>query len=200
MSEGAGTVRAMTDKRRSQRAKQARRDARRATKRAEASGEDITLADIVSGALAGHPGRMLVLASQLIDMAKPDDWRIQPGGREAGNLDGVLTSLISARNRETTALLAVIAEFLVNDPDAQLRCREELAQRHDELPRWIAALPQVDTYGAARISHVLGDLDELVIGARLGGHELTVVVRIEDRKSTRLNSSHLKLSRMPSSA
>ena len=96
------------------------------------------------------------------------------------HLDRVLTGLIGVRNRETTALLAVIAELLVDDPAPQLRCRRELAERDEHLPRWIAALPRVDVYRAVRRTHVFGDVDELVIGMRLdGGHELTVAVQID---------------------
>ena len=79
-----------------------------------------------------------------------------------------------------TALLAVIAELLVDDPAAQLRCRREVAERDEHLPRWIAALPRVDVYRAVRRTNVFGDVDEVVIGMRLdGGHELTVAVRID---------------------
>jgi hypothetical protein len=95
-------------------------------------------------------------------------------------LDRVLTNLIGVRNWETTVLLAVIAELLVDDPAAQLRCRREVAERGEHLPGWISALPRVEVYRAVRRTHVLGDVDELVIGMRLdGGHELTVAVRID---------------------
>jgi hypothetical protein len=48
------------------------------------------------------------------------------------------------------------------------------------LPRWIAALSQVDVYRAVRRSNAFGDVDELVIGMRLhGGHELAVAVHID---------------------
>ena len=39
-----------------------------------------------------------------------------------------------------------------------------------------------------------------LLGAAIGGASTIVTGKQEDRKSTRLNSSHLKLSRMPSSA
>ncbi len=79
-----------------------------------------------------------------------------------------------------TALLAVIAELLVDDPAPQLRCRREVAERGERLPRWIAALTQVKAYRAVRRTNVFGDVDEVVIGMRLdGGHELTVAVRID---------------------
>ena len=164
----------MSDKRRARRAKQVRRDARRAKKRNVESSADTTFRDALRGALARHPLTLLSVASMVIHVGKPDRLR------DETYLDNILTGLIGVRNRETTALLAVIAELLVDDPAAQLRCRQELAERDEHLPRWIAALPRVDVYRAVRRSHVFGDVDELVIGMRLdGGHELTIAVQID---------------------
>ncbi|MEE6194462.1 hypothetical protein [Mycolicibacterium sp. 120320] len=100
--------------------------------------------------------------------------------QDAGRLNNILTHLIGDRNRETTALLAVLAELLDDEPAAQLRCREELAGRDEQVPQWIPALSQVDVYRAVRRSDVLGDADVIVLGARIDGeHELTVVVWID---------------------
>jgi hypothetical protein len=105
---------------------------------------------------------------------------LKPGQCDPSRLDNILTGLIGVQDRATTALLAVIAELLVDDPAQQLRCRREVAERRDRLPRWITALPRVDVYRAVRITNAFGDFDELVIGMRLGGgHELTVAVEIE---------------------
>ena len=116
-----------------------------------------------------------------IHVAKPESLlSLKPGRCDTSHLDRVLTGLIGVQNRETTALLAVLAELLVDDPAAQLRCRRELAERGEHLPRWITALPQVDVYRAVRRTNVFGDVDELVIGMRLdGGHELTIAVQID---------------------
>ena len=104
---------------------------------------------------------------------------------DANHLDQILAGLIDTRNRETTALLAVIAELLVDDPEPQLRCRREVAERGEHLPRWIGALSRVEVYRAVRRTYVFGDVDELVIGMRLdGGHELTVAVRIDHNMSS----------------
>ena len=147
---------------------------RRAKKRNDESSADWTFRDALRRALAGHPLDLLSMASMVIHMAKPDPLR------DERYLDNILASFIGVRNREMTALLAVIAELLVDDPAAQLRCRDELTERGDHLPRWIAALPEVDVYRAVRRTHVFGDVDELVIGMRLDGrHELTVAVRID---------------------
>jgi hypothetical protein len=175
MSPPVSSLRDMSDERRARRAKQVRRDARRAKKRNAESGADTTLRDAVRSALArGHPLGLLSVASMLINMAEPETLR------DTTHLDQLVTGLIGARNRETTALLAVIAELLVADPAPRLRCRQELAGRDEHLPRWITALPQVHVYRAVRRTHVLGDVDELVIGMRLNGeHELTVAVLID---------------------
>lgn len=175
----------MSDKRRSQRAKQIRRDVRWAKKRTETSGAD-ALEDFVGSALDEHPCRLLTLASYTIDRGKPDALRtIRSGDGDAGRLDRFLTGLIGVRNRATTAVLAVIGELLVDDSELQLRCRQELAQRHDHLPGWIADLPQIDVCRAIRRSHVLGDIDELMIETRLGGGEvLTFVVTIDHNKAS----------------
>jgi hypothetical protein len=146
------------------------------------SSADTTLRDAIRRALAGaHPLSLLSLASMVIHVAKPEPLASLKSGRcNTSHLDEVLTGLIGVRNRETTALLAVMAELLVDDPSPQLRCRCELAERREHLPQWITALPHVEVYRAVRRTHVLGDVDELVIGVRLdGGHELTIAVQID---------------------
>ncbi|WP_233213367.1 hypothetical protein [Mycobacterium hubeiense] len=147
---------------------------RRAKNRIPETSADTTLTDAIRRALGKHPLGLLSVASLFIHVAKPGPLH------EEKYLDRMLTGLIGVRNRETTALLAVVAELLVDDPAAQLRCRHELAERNEHLPRWITALPQVEAYRAVCITDVLGDADELAVGARLnGGHELTVAVLID---------------------
>jgi len=148
---------------------------------AESSG-DTTLRDAMRRALAArHPLSLLTLASFMIHVGKPAPLiSLKSGRRDTDCLDRVLTGLIGVRNREMTALLAVIAELLVDDPVQQLRCRREVAERGHHLPPWITALPRVDVYRAVRRTNAFGDVDELVIGTRLdGGHELTVAVEID---------------------
>jgi hypothetical protein len=172
----------MNNERRARRAKQVRRDERRAKKRNGNSPADTTFRDAIRGALAGgHPLSLLSLASMVIHVAKPEPLlSLKSGRRDTNYLDRVLAGLIDVRNRETTALLAVIAELLVDDSAPQLRCRHELAERGEHLPRWITALPRVEVYRAVRRTNVFGDVDELVVGMRLDGeHELTVAIQID---------------------
>lgn len=124
-------------------------------------------------ALTEHPVHLLSVACLMIHVAKrePD---------ETNRLHNILTNLIGVRDRETTALLAVVAELLIDDPTSQSRCRDELAERDEHLPRWIAALPQIDVYRAVRRTHAFGDIDELVVGIRLDGrHEMTIAVMLD---------------------
>ena len=146
------------------------------------SSADTTLKDAIRRALAGgHPISLLSLASFMIHVAKPEPLiSLKSGRRDTNHLDRVLASLIGVQNRETTALLAVVAELLVDNPAPQLRCRRELAERDEHLPQWIIALSQVDVYRAVRRTNAFGDVDELVIGMRLDdGHELTIAVQID---------------------
>ncbi|WP_242453445.1 hypothetical protein [Mycolicibacterium sp. P9-64] len=171
----------MSNQRRARKVKQARRFERRAKTRNERRSADWTLGDALRRALAGHPLSLLTMASMVINVAKSEQLRsLKSDQRDTSDLDRVLTGLIGVQNRETAGLLAVVAELLVDDPAPALRCREEVAERGDHLPRWIAALPKVDVYRAVRRTHVFGDVDEILIGMRLhGGHELTIGVRID---------------------
>ncbi|WP_101948041.1 hypothetical protein [Mycobacterium sp. 3519A] len=154
----------MNDRRRARRAKQARRNGRRAKKRTTESSADWTLRDAIRSVLGGHPLGLLSMACVMVDAAIPE--------RVLEMFDGV-------RTREMTALLAVTAELLVDEPATQLECRREVAERNEHLPRWIAALPRADAYRAVRITDAYRDFDQLVIGMRIGQHELTVVVTLD---------------------
>jgi hypothetical protein len=171
----------MSDKRRARKAKQVRRDERRAKKCNGKGSDDWTLRDAIRRALAGHPLGLLSVAGVVMNVAKPEPlFSLKSDQRDTDCLERVLNGLIGVRNRETTVLLAAVAELLVDDPAEQLRCRHEVAERGEHLPRWISALPRVDVYRAVRRTNVFGDVDELAIGMRLdGGHELTFAVLID---------------------
>jgi len=129
----------MSDKRRARKAEQVRRDERRAKKLHGDSSAEWSLPDAIRRALAGgHPISLLSMASMMINVARPASLlSLTPVRCDADLLDRVLTGLIGARNREMTALLAVIAELLVDDPAPQLRCRHELAERGEA---WVNAV------------------------------------------------------------
>src|SRR5205823_4884805 len=64
------------------------------------------------------------------------------------------------------------------------RARRALAARVDPLPGWLARLGEASVYRAVQTTHVLGDGDNVLLGARLPGDELTVVVYIDHNLGT----------------
>ena len=127
----------MSDARRRRKAKQARRDARRTKSRDhEDSGipEEVPLADEVREAVTGHPVDLLGLVSMIIEATRPDPVAfLRPDSDEKLDLRVLVESFIGVRTSETTALLAVLAELLVDDDKLRLNCRRELATRNDDL-------------------------------------------------------------------
>ncbi len=170
----------MSDKRLRRRAKQARRDARRlAAYKRKPSDED--LVSHIRGALAkGHPLGLLAVVSYLIFRSQPDPLAKLSAPPEPLDLDVFIANLVTENCRETTAMLAVLAELLVNEQDRQARCRAEVSKRKHALPKWISALPDIDARRVVRATHVLGDTDELIIGAQLAGrYDMTCTVRFD---------------------
>ncbi|MDF2471012.1 MAG: hypothetical protein K0Q61_3384, partial [Rhodococcus erythropolis] len=80
---------------------------------------------------------------------------------------------------ETSALLAVIAA-LADDEILRARIRRELAARDHTTPDWLSRLDQTSAYRAVRMTHILGDGDNIMVGARVaGGYEATCVVYVD---------------------
>lgn len=181
LSAAAGNVRTVNEARKRRKAKQARRDAQRIRTREPETPDETPLIDEVRRALAGPPLELLGMVSMLIEATKPDPlaWLPSRPKRETVDLARLLDSLVGVQVHETTALLAVLGELL-DDSDAQQRCRREVAARQDVMPPWIADLADVDVYRAVRKTHVLGDGDEILIGAKLAtGDELTCAAYVD---------------------
>jgi len=181
VSDAERTVRAMSDGRRRRRAKETRRNTRRTKARERKSREEARFAEVIRGALNGaHPLDLLCLASIVFRMTVPDripNWGSQK--REPIDMDYLIGSLTRDPSSETIALLAVLTELMVGEKDRQDRCRREIAAQNYPLPESISRLAQIRPYRAVRATHVLGDADELLVGAELvGGYELTCVVHI----------------------
>ncbi|MGB3230541.1 MAG: hypothetical protein WA944_10180 [Mycobacterium sp.] len=176
----------MNEARKRRKAKQARRDAQRIRMREPEAPEETPLTDEVRQALAGHPLDLLGMVSMLIEATKPDPlaWLPSRPQRDTVDLTRLLDSFVDVHFRETTALLAVLGELL-EDADLQRRCREEVAARQDILPPWITDLAHVQMYRAVRMTHVLGDGDEILIGAKLtNGDELTCAAFVDHNVSS----------------
>lgn len=139
------------------------------------------LLDEVRQALDGHPLELLGMAGMLIEATTPDPFAYLPGRpqRETVDLARLVDSFVDVHAGETTALLAVLGELL-DDPDMQRRCRHEVVARRHSLPAWMAGLAGIDVYRTVRMMHVLGDGDEIIIGAKLPtGEELTCAAFID---------------------
>jgi hypothetical protein len=84
---------------------------------------------------------------------------------------------------QTTALLAALAE-LAPDELTRARARRAVATRSHPLPDWLARLGEASVYRAMETTHVLGDGENVLLGARLPGHELTAVVYVDHNLGT----------------
>lgn len=143
--------------------------------------EEWPLAEFVRKALAaGHPLNLLGLVSYMIQVAPPDTFGFSKADEQVPvHLSNLVDTFIARRVPETSALLAVLVH-LIDDDLLRVRCRKELATRNDALPEWLSGLADVEAVRAVRLTHVLGDEEELLFGVRLaGGYDLTCVVHID---------------------
>jgi hypothetical protein len=165
------------------------RPARRATRaRQHTSAEPDLLADVQRALADPDPLSLLSMVSTLLcvtdtrhtrPFASPDDPDMRALTREE-----LVQTFLDVPIPETTALLAVIAE-MAGDDVLRARIRRELAGRPKPEPAWLAQLSEKSTYRAVRMSHVLGDGDNIMLGARLpGGYELTCLVYIDHNLGT----------------
>jgi hypothetical protein len=151
------------------------------------------LADVRAALADEAPLSLLALVSSLLaalhsrstNPFERDPNRTLPSRRE------IVGSFLDVDAPETSALLAVIAGI---DGDELQRARidRELAARAHPLPAWVRGLADVAAYRAVEMTHVLGDADNLMIGARLpSGDELTVVVLIDHNLGVVVKDAYL---------
>jgi hypothetical protein len=176
----------MTDAHKRSSAKQARRDARRRKARRRESAvretpEEVPLLHEVRQALDdGHPLDLLGVVSMLIMASAPKaPALLRKSDEDPPSLSDLVGAFIDLQTPETTALLAVLGEMLTDDEVLRARCRSAIETRDDTLPRWLADLAETAVIRAVRMTHILGDGDELLLGVRLvDGQELTCAVNI----------------------
>jgi Domain of unknown function (DUF6398) len=176
-------------------AKKGRRPARRSARvRQHTSAEPDLLADVRLAMADPDPLSLLSLVSTLLcvtdtrrnhPFAPPDTPDLAALTREE-----LVGTFLDVPAPETSALLAVIAEMAGDDDMLRARIRRELAARPKLGPAWLAQLSETNTYRAVRMSHVLGDGDNIMLGARLpGGHEITCLVYIDHNLGTLVKDS-----------
>ncbi len=134
---------------------------------------------------------LLSLVSSILTMVDPrridpfDGERLLDGeSPERLTAEALVTSFGSLDRRETSALLAVIAEMTPDDL-LRARARRALESRRHALPVWLSGLHDARPYRTMEMVHVLGDGDNILIALRLvGGVELTFVVYIDHNVGT----------------
>ena len=157
--------------------------------RQHTSAEPDLLADVRRALTDRHPLSLLSYVSTLLCVT--DTRRNHPFARadapdpRALTREELVRTFVDVPVPETSALLAVIAEMAGDDDVLRARIRRELAARPKVEPACLAKLSETSTYRAVRMSHVLGDGDNIMLGARLpGGHELTCLVYIDHNLGT----------------
>ncbi|BBY17080.1 hypothetical protein [Mycolicibacterium litorale] len=181
----------MADGRRRRDAKQARRDAKRRQSRAQPpdTAEEVSLIGEVGQALdGGHPLKILNLVSTLIlgTTAQP----LQPSEEQPPTTGELVAALIDLQGAETTALLAVLGDMLIEDNGLRAQCRRAADERQDSLPDWLADLNRTTVHRAVRMTFGLGEGHELLVGARFtDGQEMTCVVYIDHSESPRVGDA-----------
>jgi hypothetical protein len=172
------------------RGRQARQDKHRRrvrSARAQGAGPGDLLADVRYRLVSGDPLNLLVYVSSLLAAIDPRGESPLERGRadeaERAALPALLESFAEVVLPETTALLAAMAE-LGPDEMTRARARRALATRPHSLPDWLARLGEATVYRAVESTHVLGDGENVLLGARLPGHELTAVIYIDHNLGT----------------
>jgi hypothetical protein len=135
---------------------------------------------------SGEPLDFLVFVSTLLAAVDPrgeDPFERHRDRPRRATLPVLTESFAEVVVPETTALLAALSEL---GPDELIRARaaRALAGRTDRLPGWLARLGETSVYRAVVSTHVLGDGDNVLLGVRLAGHELTAVVYIDHNVGT----------------
>ena len=145
------------------------------------------LADVRQRLGTGEPLDFLAYASTLlaaVDLRGQNPFEREPAGRpERATLTGLLESFAEVVLPETTALLAALAD-LGPDELTRARARRALATRPHPPADWLVGLGEASVYRAMESTHVLGDGDSVLLGARLPGHELTAVIYIDHNLGT----------------
>jgi hypothetical protein len=136
---------------------------------------------------SGDPLEFLTYVSTLLAALDPRAQnpfeRARVGQPEHATLSDVVESFAGVVLPETTALLAALAE-LSPDELTRVRARRALASRLHPLPAWLARLGEASVYRAVESTHVLGDGDNVLLGVRLPGHEVTAVTYIDHNLGT----------------
>lgn len=151
---------------------------RRDGKRAEGAEETPLLGEVREALDAGHPLPLLGFVSVLILGTAPQP--LHKPSEQPPAIGDLIAAVGDVPTEESTALLAALAELLIDDGELRSACRRVVAARDDTLPRWLTHLSRTEVRRAVRMTHVVGDGDELVLGVRFAdGHEMTCAAFVD---------------------
>ncbi len=138
----------------------------------------------------GEPGPLplLALASSLLAVVDPrrqSPWERALGTEHDGlSRQQLIQSFLEIDRPETSGLLTAI-EAMGTDELERTRIRRELDARSERLPPWLVDLERTEPYRAVEMTHVLGDGDDVIVGARMPtGQDLSILVYIDHNMGT----------------
>jgi hypothetical protein len=123
-----------------------------------------------------------MIASQLVEISTPRSLDRFSGRAPTIDRGQLISSLRETDRLETVALLAALA-VVMPEEGAQREFRAELD--HHALPSWVTELDQASITGAAELTDVLGDGDDILVGVHWpSGRAMTAVVYIDHNMGT----------------
>jgi hypothetical protein len=143
------------------------------------------LADVRVMLASGHPHELLTAGSHLVEFLteRPID-KLRRGEPTEATEPSIVEAFLEADLPETTALLCAMAPLL-SDELLAVRIRRAVGRRTHALPAWVWSLDRVEIAGTWVMTHILGDGDNVMIGARWPtGHEATAVIYVDHNMGT----------------
>ncbi len=143
------------------------------------------MGSIRSAMASDHPIDLLMLASQMIEIATPRPLDGMPGvATPSLSLDGLLESLLGFDSLETTVLLHAMLP-LFTDVATAAEIHSELGRRRRAIPDWVSGIGQVEVVGAAEMTHVLGDGENVAVEVRWPSNRtMTILVYVDHNLGT----------------
>lgn len=168
------------------RRQQRKRAQERRGRRQEAEAGELDLMVSIDHALAErHPMALLEVVSGIVSAL--DVRRQNPFAPTEGPVAAVgdlVSSFMEVDLPATTGALHALA-LLAADELAALRIQREVSGRRHVLPAWLSCLGDIEVYRAVEMSHVLGDGDDVIVGARWpDGQELSALVYVDHNLGT----------------
>lgn len=143
------------------------------------------MTDVRRKLATGEPLDFLAYVSTLVAALDPraENPFERPVRQPAVTLPELIGSFADVDLPETAALLAALA-VLAPDELGRARARQAYNLSSHEVPDWLARLDQTSVDRAVESTHVLGDGDNVMLNARLPGHDLTMLVYIDHNLGT----------------